>query len=323
MVRFFLICILTGFFIPISIMADTDSIIENDSLDDIAKLRAEIEILRIESERLKAEKIKLSSNKDIDVSSDPIKYTKSKRKPTKRDTIQLITKEGAKSFLASFTGKKRSSRERGYGGGIGPAMSLNSINLSPVKKLISVAPETKGIDFPIDGKYESFMMIGGLFYGGIGNGIRVGGGGWGGSKWYSQNNFEDTSNISVDINIGYGGFLLEKCHIVNKMNIVWGGIIGAGAIATDVIYSSNKNGWEIIKNQPTQYTEYTATFMLMELHGGFTATTTSWLHVGLDLTMPLFLAPMGFQNETGFNTTSGFVTFNPGIRIRIILGNLG
>jgi hypothetical protein len=63
--------------------------------------------------------------------------------------------------------------------------------------------------------------------------------------------------------------------------------------------------------------------VLAELHAGCMLTFLSWLHLGFDLTVPAFISSSGFKVESGRRVTDSFITVNPGVRIRIALGNIG
>jgi hypothetical protein len=62
----------------------------------------------------------------------------------------------------------------------------------------------------------------------------------------------------------------------------------------------------------------TAKFFLLELHGGFTYSIASILHIGADAMLPMFYSANGFDAYT-----NGFVTVNPSVRLRFMFGNLG
>lgn len=55
------------------------------------------------------------------------------------------------------------------------------------------------------------------------------------------------------------------------------------------------------------------------LHGGFTYTMLPWMHLGADA-QAMFLASVNGFPGPGNN---GFVMLSPGLRVRIVFGNLG
>ncbi len=284
--------------------------------------KAELMINKAEILYKKAEEYenKQEEKSEFNTNKDDFKEAIKKKALAIKDTVQLLTRESAKAFLNSFTGKKRSSRHRGYGGGLGPDLGIFLINIDPVKKLMPL-PQFKnyrGVFSKMNGKFDNFLLIGGLGYGGLGNGLRLGGGGKGGSRTYST--IVDDTTFILKIHVGFGGFLAEKCFIKNKTNLFIGGILGAGGISVTPYntvddYDSDDFDSELNKLK--------AGFMLLEVHAGFTYTLTNWLHIGLDFSTPIFISPDGFKNNTNRSFTNGFMSLNPGFLIRIILGNIG
>ncbi len=308
--------------------------------DNIDKMKIKAKQLQEKAEQIREKALKLyesankynyadnqESNIEDKESDEPEKIEEvsefKKKAREVKDTIQLLTKEGAKAFLNSFIGKKRGSRKRGYGGGLGPVVGLHTVNLEPVKELIPIFPSKyngyKLALTSIHGNYDNFLLIGGLGYGGIGNGFRIGGGGRGGSRSYSVV-YNDTTWVTK-VSVGYGGFLAEKCFIKNRANWFIGGMIGGGNISVTPSYTTGV--FEEVSDDNYDFNELKASFMLLEFHGGFTYTMVSWLHIGMDISTPFFLAPDGFKNNTDRSLTNGFMTINPGLRIRFILGNIG
>jgi hypothetical protein len=215
------------------------------------------------------------------------------------------------------------------------------MDMQPVHALINKYPDLKRLDFPIDSRYETFILAGGMGYGGVGNGIRLGGGGWGGSKTFGATRTlsvspSDTANqidslYKLSVGVGMGGFLLEKAYVIDRLNIMLGGFIGAGAMNIRSYRSEGKKtlffdaGDEEYSDSSDTEREpdFRASFMLTELHGGLTYSMLSWLHLGVDGWCPLFFSSSGFANRFQQPITDGFMSINGGVRIRIVLGNLG
>ncbi len=302
----------------------------------IKEMRAKAEYLQDRAELLRERAEELYESAEELESPEKVKYTKKETRSDNerrreireramaiKDTIQLYTREGVKALLDGFRGKKRSTRERGYGGGCGPVVSMHAINLDPVKELIPSFP-LKYAGYrqalsSIGGSYENFLLMGGLGYGAIGNGIRIGGGGRGGSRSYSVL-LRDTTWIT-EVSVGYGGFLAEKCFVHGDMNWFVGGMIGGGNISVTPSYSTGV--FDVINEDDFSFNKLKTNFMLLELHSGFTYTLVNWFHIGTDIAVPFFLAPDGFKNSGKRSLTNGFMNVNPGIRIRFILGNIG
>ncbi|MBD3315714.1 MAG: hypothetical protein GF344_08005 [Chitinivibrionales bacterium] len=306
------------------IAQDTDSVPTNnivvDSAAETERLRAEIERLRREARTLRAALPDTAAEMErglVDTVGDE-KHLRDEIEAY-RDTVVHLTREGVSAFLSSFSGKRRSARERGYGGGGGLHTGIFAVNLNPVKEVIAMEKDLRTLDFPIHGRYESFLLTGGLGYGGIGNGIRIGGGGRSGSRSFTAR-VNDTTTTSLDIEVGYGGFMAEKCFVRDRLNIIAGGMFGGGSIKVQRVFGAGI--WhEIDTNDDAA--EIQAGFMLLEAHGAVTWTLRSWFHVGGGISLPFFFAPAGFSNTAGTSITGGFTSVGPGLHLRIVFGNIG
>lgn len=246
--------------------------------------------------------------------------------PRIKDTVQLLSKESAELFLESIRGRKRSTRQRGYGGAIGPALGVYAIAMGPVDNLIRFMGNNSDFSqshISTDKPFALFQCSGITGYGAIGNGLRIGGCFMGGSRRYT--NFIGDTTYNLEINPSFGGFLLEKAVVLENTNIYWGGLIGGASIK--VRPSKTTNALTSIsvdsENFRINFNELTATSLLLELHGGFTYTMINWFHIGADLSAPLFFSNSGFTTSGGHSITNGFISVNPGIRIRIMIGNIG
>lgn len=301
---------------------------------DIDSLRDAIEQLRQEAARLreKADQIDEGSRKAVRRKSDrtdsppedSVEASEVSRTP--KDTVELLSKEGTRAFLESF-GRKRSSRERGYGGGIGAMPGMFVMNMRPVHQLLDVitsSSDFRDLTFPLNSNLQGFFMMGITGYGALGNGLRVGGSFQSGSRSYSTR--ENNSTYTVDVRTSFGGFLMEKAAVTGPMNWFVGGMAGGAVIdvnpsitdASDILSSNFLDS-----DTEKEYNQLSAPALLLELHGGFTYTMVSWFHVGGELSTPLYFSPSGFKTSAGRSVTNGFLTVNPGFRIRIILGNIG
>jgi hypothetical protein len=257
------------------------------------------------------------------------------------DTILVLTRNSARDFLQTIPPKRLGARERGFGGSASFNTAVLQLQMKPVQTLINQYPDLKRLNFPIDSRYETFILAGGMGYGGVGNGIRLGGGGWGGSKTFGATrtlnvSTADSSNqidslYKLTVGVGMGGFLLEKAYVIDRLNIMLGGFIGAGGIS---ILSDRSEGKKSLffeasegEDDEGDYTarepDFHAQFMLTELHAGLTYSMLSWLHLGLDGWCPLFFSSSGFRNRFEQPINDGFMSINGGVRVRIVLGNLG
>jgi len=271
------------------------------------------------SDLIKLELKDINNDKKSNMTKDAFKIFTKKAKEIK-DTLQILTIQGTKSFLENFISKKRSSRERGYGIGFGPSIGLFAVNIAPVKELCPVlGGEYKNIISSISNNYESFLLMGGTGYFGFGNGLRIGGEGRGGSKNFSLTVNDTTWFLRTSV--GFGGVLIEKNTIKNSMNMLIGGILGGGNLSITPSYSDNI--FNPVENPNINTKQLKATFMLFEIHAGFTYTMVNWFHIGASISTPVFIAPDGFKGISDISYTSGFLTVNPGICLRLIFGNIG
>jgi len=251
-----------------------------------------------------------------------------------RDTVMVLTRNTAKELVDNIKHSGRpSARERGFGGGLSFTMGINAIDMGPVYEMQSKFETLKEIGFDIPNEHVPVTLIGGLGYGGVGEGLRLGGGGWGGHKSYYQ---EKTVNDTVDslyhlrVGIGMGGFLIEKVLVRGDLNLNLGGFIGAGSLDIQLdrgegessIFFDTQDDFDTPRDINT-LSQLQSTFLFLELHGGFTYTLRPWFHVGTDVSAPFFISSNGFKNSLGESRTGSYVTINPGLRIRIVLGNLG
>jgi hypothetical protein len=335
-------CFFTGFLWAIceaqeqaiSETADTSAaiapVINADSIRaEIQRLRNDADILRRKAEMIRDS---LASSRDTpfqdrsNKSGNSLNNVRNEQYYPKKDTVQLLSRETAGAFLESINGKKRTARERGYGGGIGPSMSMYAINMGPVSELLDymrgdVAFENSGLK--IDKPFAPFQLSGICFYGAVGNGLRIGGNFLSGSRSYSSRRDDTTYNL--EINPSFGGLLIEKATVHDNFNLFLGGMIGAGTI--EVRPSKTTNPFTSIPlntdNGKVSFNKLKAGSLLLEMHGGFTYTMINWLHLGAELSAPVFFSPSGFVTTGGHNITSGFISLNPGVRLRIMIGNIG
>ncbi len=283
--------------------SDSAGVTAENEIQELEELKKEIEALKRESDELNKQKETLYVKDDVKEKDNVF---------GEFDTLKLKTKESAKAFLQSFSGAKRNTRERGYGGAMGPAFAVQAIN---VEDAVAFLERDNSLgSYAISGDYETFLLSGGVIYGGIGNGIRVGGAGWGGSRSFISN---EDSDKSVSLGLGFGGFLLEKCFVKKNVNIMVGGILGAGGFTL-----KPREITDSFFDKDTDYVEATVAFMLVELHSGITYSMKSWMHFGLDFTAPFFISPSGYEIND-ISVTNGFATINPGLRIKLVFGNLG
>ncbi len=168
----------------------------------------------------------------------------------------------------------------------------------------------------VQGNYETFFVIGGFGVGGLGDGIRIGGGGYNSKRSYSLSSVSSPdSTKELEIDIGYGGIVLEKAWNREKAKIVVGTLLGAGSY--DVNLKTNNNRIDLDFDNDDVDFHSSAAFFAGELRSSATISLTSWFHLGVEGFALLTASSSGFQYG------DGFATFNGGGRLRILFGNLG
>jgi hypothetical protein len=240
-----------------------------------------------------------------------------------KDTVLVLTRATAREVMGSFTGRDNlSSRQQGFGGAAGFEPALFATDFRPVSRLVNKVPLLRdAIGFSVGSSYYILSMMGGSAYGGIGHGVRIGGGGWGGHTQFTRT-VGDT-DYTLQVGIGYGGVLIEKALVRGEFNWSMGGLFGAGGIGVELSTVGEGDAFHDLNNTANRMGAVGAAFMLIEIHGGVTYSLLSWMHIGGEVALPCFFASDGFRNASGQSVTDGFFTVNPGIRLRIVLGNLG
>ena len=163
-------------------------------------------------------------------------------------------------------------------------------------------------------------------YGAVGNGFRIGGSFRSGT--ISSTSYDHNSHYAVEIAASFGGLLLEKATVIKDYNI-YGGLLFGGASIEVQPHKTSKSSLSDISSLEASdlidnsFNKLTSQSVLLELHTGGTYTMVKWCHVGVDLSLPLFFSPSGFKSPVGNSLTNPFFTANPGLRFRIIFGNIG
>ena len=102
--------------------------------------------------------------------------------------------------------------------------------------------------------------------------------------------------------------------------MVVGGYLGGGSIqlSTQEFDQNDYSAFRSFDDDAEEENRIQAGFGLLEVHGGATYSLTNFFHLGMELTIPVFVSLDGFAPYT-----TEFVTPNPGINLKIIFGNLG
>ncbi len=242
------------------------------------------------------------------------------------DKGQEYEKSRTEEIILKLNKKIARSGGNGFGGSGGPSIGLGIFSVKPVRNVIKSdlanygeksSFNGLGFESEIDGNYENFLVTGGFGFGGLGNGIRIGGAGYGATRKYKSvpTSASDTI-VELELHIGYGGVLLEKSWSSERSTIAVGTLLGAGEYSMSI---NNSESVQLNGNDSLGYQIYhnTSSFFVGELHCAFTVSLTPWFHLGLEGYSMLM------ASGSGFKTSEGYATFNGGGRLRILFGNLG
>ena len=245
---------------------------------------------------------------------------------SKKDTVILITDEhNIQKILKNVSSSVKKSRVQGYGGGGGFSSRIVSFDLQPAVDMIARGYPRSNLSFTtLKEGYQPFLMTGGLGYGGLGQGIRIGGGGYGGSSKYISNKFREQnattdSSVVIDVSVSFGGMLIEKTIVKNNWNYYFGSFIGGGSLKMHPEVISASSVFSETWKQENTKSDIEAGFMSMEFHGGFTYTIVPWMHIGGDFNGLFYYSPSGFEQPW----STSFYGAAPGIGFRVIFGNIG
>jgi hypothetical protein len=257
-----------------------------------------------------------SSTSTVTVDSE-VKNFADNSKANKEDTIDasVIVKKLSK-ITTSFTTQLSKSRAQGYGGGVIISPMVAAMSMKSVYQLATHDYILKKYSFPdLNDDYKPVVVMGAVVYGGVGKGLRIGLGGWGGDYKLNSESLND-SVLLLNVHQRFGGLLIERAFVKNNFNYLVGGMLGLGSIEVTKTMSDD-NAWVKVNSKNDE--KVTASFAGLSLHSGFTVTLLPWMHVGLDGNSLFMFSVNGF-NISGCN---GFGSVTPGIRLRIVLGNLG
>jgi hypothetical protein len=260
---------------------------------------------------------------DLEDRIDELRQKKNVGKSTDTIDAEFIFNKINEKRIA-FTDKVSKSRAQGFGGGVMIQPMVLGLRMKPIDKFVVQNRSLRSFVFPdIDSKYNPILVMGAFAYGGVGNGMRIGFGGWGGDAYFEGERADgrNDSIMMLNLHISYGGMMVEKALIHKNLNILFGGVIGGGKYSLYRSMQSGNafNGFDFWKEFDSDADEAKAAFAGIELHSGVTITILPWMHLGMDLNSLFAFSVSGFRGLGG----SGFSTVNPGARIRIVLGNLG
>jgi len=151
------------------------------------------------------------------------------------DTVFIFDKSVFRHVARDWRNNIDIFRRRGYGLSGSSHFGASAVFITPVEDYIKSFPElaNKGFDFRGMG-FEPFLMTGGSFYVGLGEGFRLGGSGMMGTHNNTSRRYNGDSVLVLNTDLGYGGFLIEKCILRGKWNFIAGGTLGGGSFRVSV-----------------------------------------------------------------------------------------
>jgi hypothetical protein len=229
----------------------------------------------------------------------------------------------------------------GCGGGAGGiSNAVQWLDLSPVDRVVKNEDDLGRYRF--DFSDNSFLMTGGMGYGGSRCGAKIGGGGWFGYKKFVSASREatvrDTNGLAALRNgdtvtadslarlftmMAYGGLIVEKNIALGDFTFEIGGLFGGGALILGKEFDTKQNNSAFSTVGPIDSTDFVnnwsaAPLLCFDIHSGISYRICRFMVVGVDGNLLISRSSEGFN----FNTDS-FTTFSPGVRLRILFGNLG
>lgn len=235
------------------------------------------------------------------------------------DTVFMVRMHRARDAFLFAKNCAGTFTKRGFGVGGGPEEGLFAVDIRPFSDLAGRVAPLRGKSFPFGSMhYQPFFMSGGLGFIGIGNGLRLGGGGMSGERHFLSRPGSNDSAINFCAKINWGGFLIEKSVMAPAYTYIVGGNIGGGAF--DASWTGTGEGYSIFTERKSSDSDkgIKASFGYFEVHGGLTYHVLPFMHLSGDLSVPLLISTDGFAPFT-----QDFISVCPGLRLRLIFGNLG
>lgn len=209
--------------------------------------------------------------------------------------------------------------QNNIGGGFSLGAGILRLNTGPVTTFLENS-ETSGFDL----SDQQMFFVGASAYGGKKNGGRAGAQAWFAYKRYYNGLQEGQSpQSSLDVIVTYGGVLTEKAAATGDLTMLIGGLIGGGAmVLRKVIASASTGNFHLLDDGWVRYSAqgpaWAATPVIaLDGHAGVNYSIFSWMSWGLDAQMLILYSPTGFGYGDG-----GWWTKNPGVRMRLVFGNI-
>lgn len=227
----------------------------------------------------------------------------------------------------------------GFGGGGGPSFGYYYMDMEPVKYIldrerVNTNSALYGLGVNIKDR-EIFGCAGGYGFGGVGSGIRIGGGGWGMTETFSTYSADGVTpaDKKIEISYGFGGLMIDKAFVAGKHTIVTGIMLAGGGVNIEIQKAVTSNG-SIFSNEsdlfdnsdPFDYEDGESIgdaafgYFAGEFKLGYSYSLTSWMHLGAEGALQMSHTNSDLAEFNGFRS---FSTINPGARLRLVFGNLG
>lgn len=244
-----------------------------------------------------------------------------------RDTVFVLDKAPITDMVRNWRKNIDILRQRSIGLSGSSVYGACAVSMAPIEEWVDNHPYLSERYFHF-GKfnYQPFLMSGGAGVIGLGDGFRLGGGGMVGRRNFSSDPFHGDSMIVLGVQVAYGGFMVEKAVVSGNWNMVAGGTIGGGSLEVAPTIKQQSSFFTAIDDNPGIDDEdlfnrgnvVEAGYFLFEPHCGISYTVFHFMHVGLNVSLPVFMSIEKFNSYT-----SDFITANPGFYLKLVFGNIG
>jgi hypothetical protein len=209
--------------------------------------------------------------------------------------------------------KAEKNRAKSVGGSGGFNVGMNYVDFAPVNDLL-LTSFNSGFEFGDLPRFRPVFSYSGGGYIGITNGMRIGGFFQGGKSRITSETKEGNA-LTANTEVEFGVFMVEKAFVRDRFNIIAGGGFGGGDMEV-ITWLEHKDDDDWSEDKDT-YVK--AKYMVLEVHGSCSYTVVpGFFHLGLEATVPAFLSNDGFRGYV-----NEFYTINPGLKFKVIFGNLG
>ena len=211
------------------------------------------------------------------------------------------------------------SRNRGIGGGFMPGVIV--LDMGPMRDLLNIVPQLQVKSFGRLNRSRFFPVFvsSGIGYLGFDNGVRLGGEGMSGERSFTSDIYQQDSIMVMKVSVNYGGFLIDRAVSRDPFSVLTGVVVGGGSVSSSFCARTQGSFPVFERNTDSpEKTTYTARFFLFEFHGSCSYSMASFMHIGAQVSLPMFFSANGFDAPTG-----SYISVNPALQIRLIFGNLG